>query len=148
MPRWLSTTCLVPPAPLLQDLIGGQVQVALADVVGAMPLLQAGKVKALAVTGRKRSSALPKVPTLVESSIAFETEIWYTLFAPARVSAAEVQRLAQAGERALRRPDAVEKIRGLGMEADPISREGFDRQWREDIATWARVVKAGGITLE
>lgn len=135
-------------APLLQDLIGGQIQVALADVAGAMPLLQAGKIKALAVAGRKRSSALPKVPTLVESGIAFDTEIWYTLFAPARVPAAEVQRLAQAGERALRRPDAVEKIQGLGMEADPISREGFDRQWREDIATWARVVKAGGITLE
>ncbi|MGE8318108.1 MAG: Bug family tripartite tricarboxylate transporter substrate binding protein [Comamonas sp.] len=135
-------------APLLQDLMGGQIQVALADVAGAMPLLQAGRIKALAVTGRKRSSALPKVPTLAEGGVAFDTEIWFALFAPARLPAADVERLAQASARVLRQPELKEKINHLGMEADPVSRQGFDQQWREDIATWARVVKAGGITLE
>lgn len=135
-------------APLLQDLVGGQIQVAMADVAGSLPLLQAGKIKALAVTGSKRSSALPKVPTLVEGGIAFGTDIWYALFAPARTPAAEVEQLAQASARALQRPEIIEKIKSLGMETDPISREAFDKQWHEDIATWARLVKVSGATAD
>jgi tripartite-type tricarboxylate transporter receptor subunit TctC len=74
-------------APLLQDVVGGQIQVAMADVAGALPLLRAGRIKALAVTGTKRSSALPEVPTLVQGHIAFDTESWFALFAPARFRA-------------------------------------------------------------
>lgn len=131
-------------APLLQDVAGGQIQIALADVAGALPLMQAGRIKALAVTGRKRSSALPKVPTLAEGGIAFDTESWFALFAPARLPEADVRKLSQAAARALQRPEVVEKIRSLGMEADPISREGFIQQWHEDIATWGRLVQTSG----
>ena len=97
------------------------------------------------MTGTKRSSALPEVPTLVEGSIPFDTESWFALFAPARLPSDTTQQLAQAASRALRRPEVVEKVKSLGMEPDPISREGFDRQWHEDIATWARVVQASGV---
>lgn len=135
-------------APLLQDLVGGQVQVALADVAGALPLLKAGKIKALAVTGRRRSSALPQVPTLVEGGIAFDTESWFALFAPARLPEAEAQQLAQAAARALKRPEVVEKIKSLGMEPDPISRADFAKQWHADIATWARVVRLSGAKMD
>ncbi|MEG0316774.1 MAG: tripartite tricarboxylate transporter substrate binding protein [Comamonas sp.] len=134
-------------APLLQDLAGGQIDVAMADVAGALPLLQAGKIKALAVSGRKRSSALPQVPTLVESGVAFDTEIWFSLFAPAKLPPAEVQRLAQASARALQKPHVVERIKSLGLEVDPISREGFVKQWHEDTAIWARLVKSSGVTV-
>lgn len=135
-------------APLLQDVVGGQVQVALADVAGALPMLRAGKIKALAVTGRKRSSALPQVPTLVESGIAFDTESWFALFAPARMPQADAQLLSQAAARALQRPEVIEKIKSLGMEADPISREDFNTQWRADIVTWARVVQTSGAKMD
>jgi tripartite-type tricarboxylate transporter receptor subunit TctC len=131
-------------APLLQDVVGGQIQVAMADLAGALPLLRAGRIKAMAVTGTKRSSALPEVPTLVEGSIPFDTESWFALFAPARLPPDTTQQLAQAASRVLRRPEVIEKVKSLGMEADPISREGFDKQWHEDIATWARVVQASG----
>lgn len=119
----------------------------MADVAGALPLLQAGKIKALAVSGRKRSSALPQVPTLVESGVAFDTEIWFSLFAPAKLPPAEVQRLAQASARALQKPHVVERIKSLGLEVDPISREGFVKQWHEDTAIWARLVKSSGVTV-
>lgn len=135
-------------APLLQDLVGGQIQVAMADVAGALPLLRAGRIKALAVTGRKRSSALPQVPTLVEGGIPFDTESWFALFAPAGVPAAQLQPLVEAGARAAQRPEVVEKIHSLGMEADPMSREDFERQWHTDIATWARVAKASNVQME
>lgn len=135
-------------APLLQDLVGGQIQVAMADVAGALPLLQAGKIKALAVTGRKRSSALPQVPTLLEGGIAFDTESWFALFAPAGLPGAEAQQLSQAAARALKRPEIVEKIKSLGMEADPISLEDFRKQWHADIAAWASVVRASGAKMD
>jgi tripartite-type tricarboxylate transporter receptor subunit TctC len=135
-------------APLLQDLVGGQIQVAMADVAGSLPLLRAGRIKALAMTGRKRSSALPQVPTLVESGIAFDTESWFALFAPVRMPAAELQQLVQASARALRRPEIVEKVQSLGMEADQVSREAFDKQWREDIVTWARLVQVSGAKVD
>ncbi|MNT28518.1 Tripartite tricarboxylate transporter family receptor [compost metagenome] len=120
----------------------------MADVAGALPLLQAGKIKALAVTGRKRSSALPQVPTLVEGGIAFDTESWFALFAPARLPKAEAQQLSQAAARALKRPEIVEKIKSLGMEADPISLDGFHKQWHADIATWAHVVNISGAKMD
>ena len=135
-------------APLLQDLVGGQIQVAMADVAGSLPLLRAGKIKALAVTGRKRSSALPQVPTLEEGGIAFSTESWFALFAPIRTPAAELQQLVQASERALRRPEILEKIQNLGMEADQVSRGTFDKQWSEDIVTWARLVQISGAKVD
>jgi tripartite-type tricarboxylate transporter receptor subunit TctC len=135
-------------APLLQDLVGGQIQVAMADVAGALPLLRAGRIKALAVTGARRSSARPDVPTLVEGGFAFDTESWFALFAPARMPADTMQQLAQAAGRALRRPEVIEKVKSLGMEADPISREAFEQQWHRDIATWARAVQASGLKAE
>ncbi|KWT94181.1 MULTISPECIES: tripartite tricarboxylate transporter substrate binding protein [unclassified Variovorax] len=135
-------------ASLLQDLVGGQVQVAMADVAGALPLLRAGKIKALAVTGRKRSSALPQVPTLAEGGIAFDTESWFALFAPARLPEAEVQKLSQATAHALQRPEVVEKINSLGMEADPVSRADFAKQWHADIATWARIAKLSNVKMD
>ncbi len=135
-------------APLLQDLVGGQIQVAMADVAGALPLLRAGKIKALAVTGRKRSSALPQVPTLAEGGIAFDTESWFALFAPARVPEADVQQLSQATARVLQRPEVIEKIKSLGMEADPIPREDFAKQWHADIATWARIAKLSNVQMD
>lgn len=135
-------------APLLQDLIGGQIQVGMVDVAGALAQVRAGKIKVLAVTGRKRSSVLPQVPTLKEAGIAFDTEIWFGLFAPGRLPEAEAQKIAQAAERALRKPEVTARIKELGMEADPITRAGFDKEWRADMVTWARLVKQSGATAD
>ena len=131
-------------APLMQDLIGGQVQVGMVDVAGALPQIRAGKIKALAMTGSKRSSALPQTPTLKEGGIAFDTESWFGLFAPARLPEAEAQKIAGAAERALRNPEVIARIKELGVEADPIGRADFDKQWRADIVTWGRLVQQSG----
>ena len=131
-------------APMLQDLLGGQIGVAMSDIASTAPLIRSGKLKALAVTGPKRSAALPNVPTLVESGVPFDTESWYALFAPAKTPPAIVEQLARAAANVLKNPEVVEKIAGLGMEPTPIARDVFDRQWRADIATWARVVQASG----
>ena len=131
-------------APMLQDLLGGQILVGMSDLASTAPLIRSGKLKALAVTGPKRSAALPTVPTLVESGVPFDTESWYALFAPAKTPQPIVDQLARAAAKVLQNPEVAEKVVGLGMEPTPIARDAFDRQWRADIATWARVVQASG----
>jgi tripartite-type tricarboxylate transporter receptor subunit TctC len=135
-------------APLLQDLIGGQVQVGMVDVAGALPQIRAGKIKALAMTGRTRSSVLPRTPTLKEGGIAFDTESWFGLFGPARMPEAEAQKIAQAAERVLRQPEVVAHLKDLGLEVDPISRADFDKEWRADMVTWARLVQQSGAKID
>ncbi|WP_213956259.1 tripartite tricarboxylate transporter substrate binding protein [Variovorax sp. dw_954] len=134
--------------PLVQDLIGGQVQVGMVDLAGALPQIRAGKIKALAVTGRKRSSALPQVPTLAEGGIAFDTESWYGLFGPARMPDAEAQKIAQAAEKVLRQPELIARIKDFGLDPEPMSRADFDKEWRADMVTWARLVQQSGAKVD
>jgi len=132
-------------APELNDLAGGQIQLAMVDVTSAAPLVKAGRIKALAVTGPRRSSAYPNVPTLVEQGVAFDTAVWYGIFAPARTPPAIAERLSKALDAILKQSDTAEKVRSLGMEPDPVSREDFARQVSDDIATFGRIVRAGNI---
>jgi len=84
------------PSQTLQDLMGGHLQIGMADVVRAVPLVNAGRIKALGVTGSTRFESLPQVPTFSESGIPFDTDSWMALFAPARVPPATLQRLVNA----------------------------------------------------
>lgn len=135
-------------APELNDLIGGQIQVAMVDVTSAAPFVKAGRIKALAVTGPRRSSSYPNVPTLQEQGVAFDTASWYGIFAPARTPAPIVDKLAQALDVMLKQPEAAEKVRALGMEPVPIPREQFAQQVRDDIATWGHLVQVGNIKAD
>ena len=133
---------------VLNDLMGGQIKVAMVDAASALPLVKAGRIKALAMTGPQRSSVYPEVPTLVEQGIDFDTASWYGLFAPAKTPAPVVERLAGAMDKVLRQPEGIERIHNLGMEADRVTREAFAAQVDKDIATWARLVKDGHISLD
>ncbi len=135
-------------APELNDLMGGQIQLAMVDVTSAAPLVKAGRIKALAVTGPRRSSAYPNVPTLVEQGVAFDTAVWYGIFAPARTPPAIVERLAAAMDTVLKQPETAEKVRSLGMEPDSVSRENFAKQVSQDISTFGRIVQAGDIKAD
>lgn len=135
-------------APLLQDLIGGNLKVAVVDLVTGVPHVQSGKLRAIAVSGPRRSSLLPQVPTLVEQGVPFDTASWFALFGPAKMPPAVVAQLSQALERVLGTPEAADKLRGLGMEPDPIGREAFEQQVRKDAAVWAAIVEKAGIRPE
>jgi len=133
---------------VLNDLMGGQIKVAMVDAASALPLVKAGKIKALAMTGPKRASVFPDVPTLVEQGIDFDTASWYGVFAPAKTPAPVVERLAAALDKVLRQPEGIERIHNLGMEADRVTREAFATQVNKDIATWDKLVRDGRITLD
>ena len=135
-------------APLLQDLLGGHIKIAVVDLAAGAPYVTSAKLRPIAVSGAKRSSLLPQVPTLVEQGVPFDTESWYAVFGPARMPAPLVAQLAQALQNVLKSPEAAKKINDLGMEGALISREAFELQVRQDIGVWGSVVDKGGIKLE
>ncbi|WP_137921013.1 tripartite tricarboxylate transporter substrate binding protein [Hydrogenophaga sp. 2FB] len=135
-------------APVLQALIGGEMQVGVASVGAAMPFLKAGRIKALGVTGSARSALLPEMSTLSEQGIPFESSSWWGVFAPARTPAPIADQLARALAAVLQRPEVQAKMRDLGVDTDAIGRADFARQIKEDTAVWGKLVKISGATAQ
>ena len=135
-------------APLLQDLIGGNIKVAVVDLASGPPQVRSGKLRPIAVTGAKRATPLPEVPTLVEQGGNFDTMSWYGVFGPAKMPAPLVEQLSAAFTNVLKQPEVAEKVRSLGMDPEPVSREAFQQQVGKEMAVWARIVQVGGIKAE
>jgi tripartite-type tricarboxylate transporter receptor subunit TctC len=111
--------------------------------------VQSGRLRAIAVTGEKRSPQLPDVPTVAESGVpGYVVTLWFGLFAPAGTPRDIVTRLNTETAKVLRSPDIGAKLTALGAEVAPNSPDEFARFVREEIARWAKVVKATGIKPE
>jgi tripartite-type tricarboxylate transporter receptor subunit TctC len=134
--------------PMMQDLVGGQIPLAVSDVGGALALVREGKVVPLAITGASRLPELSRVATLAESGVPFAAESWCALFAPARVPEPELARLEAALQASLAELSVQQALRALAYESGPLSREAFLRQWHDDIEAWRRIVAATGISLD
>ena len=136
-------------APALNDVIGGQIQVSLPTIPGGLPHAQAGRVRALAVSGAKRSPAAPELPTVAEAGVpGFEATNWYGMAAPAGTPRAIVLKLNQEFTRILGMPDVRGKLLNMGMEPETSSADAFADYLKQEISKWARVVKASGLRLE
>ena len=126
----------------MNALIAGDVQMYLPGLPVSLSLIQAGKIRALAVTGTKRSSALPEVPTVQEAGIAgYQTVLWYGVFAPSALAAIEVQKIAQDFARALDMPVVKEKLRVTGIDAVGNSPSEFKKFVEAEIVRWSEVVQ-------
>ncbi|HEX6704490.1 MAG TPA: tripartite tricarboxylate transporter substrate binding protein [Albitalea sp.] len=133
-------------APAIQDVIGGQVPMSFETITVAMPHIQGGKVRALAVTSAKRSRALPDVPTLAEAGVpGFDVASWQAIYVPAGTPPAVVQRLNAEIEKIIAMPDVKAKMEGLGLEHQPNTPEQFAAFGRSELAKWAKVVKDGNV---
>jgi len=134
-------------SPALTDLLGGQIQTMIATelVLGAQ--IKAGKVRALASTTAKRPPTLPDLPTIGELVPGYAVDGWAGLWVPAGTPKEIVVRLNQSVARILKLPDVQERLRAGGAEPVHSTPEGFARVIANDIATWSKVVKAGGIKL-
>ncbi|MBM3344225.1 MAG: tripartite tricarboxylate transporter substrate binding protein [Betaproteobacteria bacterium] len=136
-------------APAMNDLLGRQVQSLFTSAASAQPHIAAGRLKGLGVTATKRVRSLAEVPTFDEQGIAgLNVSVWVGIAAPAATPAPVVTRLAREFERALNQPDVRERLAGLGSEVNGQRGAPFTRMVREDVARWAKVVKAAGITAE
>jgi tripartite-type tricarboxylate transporter receptor subunit TctC len=135
--------------PAITDLMGGQIQAMLLTIPAVMPFVSAGKLRALATSGRKRTPALPDLPTLEEAGIAgFEYAPWYGVFAPAGTPAPVLQKIHAAINKVLADPEIRDKLGKQGLEVHVMSREEFAAIVQADLPKWAKVIKALGIKGE
>ena len=132
--------------PALTDLLGGRIQAMLLTIPAVMPLIGAGSVRAIATSGRKRSPALPDLPTLAESGIeGFDYAPWYAVFAPAGTPPATLQKIHDAVNRAIEDPGIREKLASQGLEVQAMSREEFAAIVQSDLGKWSRIIAKLGI---
>ena len=135
--------------PALVDVMGGQVPIFFGNMASASQHVKAGKLKALAVTGSKRSPAAPALPTIAESGLkGYEVYEWNAVFAPAGVAPDIVDRMNRELTRALALPDIREKLAALGAEPVGGKPDELEKLRLADIEKWTRVVKRAGIKLE
>jgi tripartite-type tricarboxylate transporter receptor subunit TctC len=133
-------------APAVTDLMAGRVHLMFDNLASALPNVKAGKVRALAVTTRKRSGFLPELPTLDEAGLkGFEMTTWWGVMAPAKTPDAVVQRLNAEIFKALEMPDVKDRLRAMGSET-PVVRtpEAFSAFVAAELKTYGDLVKRSG----
>ena len=135
--------------PAIQDVLGGQVQVFMTTPPSVMQHVQAGKLKAYAVTGKTRHPGLPNVPTTAEAGLAgFEVEAWVGLFAPAGTPPAVVQQLTEKVKAALATPEAKAVADRTGIEIRYLPPAALGALVQKETEYWAGVIKAKNIRAD
>jgi tripartite-type tricarboxylate transporter receptor subunit TctC len=133
-------------APLVTDLVGGQVSSSWIDVSTATPHLAAGKLKPLVVTGARRTPMLPNVPTMGESGVpGYEPLGWVGMFAPAGTPKPLIERISREVMRIVKLPDVAARLNEQTLVPVGDSPESFAATLRNDMALWARIVAEAGI---
>jgi tripartite-type tricarboxylate transporter receptor subunit TctC len=135
-------------APMVADLIGGQVQAAFDNLPVSIPYIKDGKLRALGVTTAERWAALPDIPTLADYMPGFEASTWVGIAAPRQTPAAIVERLAREIEAALGDQNIVAHLADLGAVPFPISTADFDKFIVEQTEKWGRVIRTANIKLQ
>jgi len=135
-------------AEATRDLVAGRLQFMFATAPSVIPLIKAGQLNAIAVSSKKRISAMPELPTLNELGVDIATGAWFGLFAPAGTNPAIIKKLNETVVSILEEPAIRQKLLGLG--ADPIlmNVQEFTKFVRGDYALWAPIVKASGAKPE
>ena len=132
--------------PAVADLLAGRVHLMFDNLASALPNVRAGKLRALAVTTLRRSSALPDLPTLDESGLkGFDMTTWWGLMGPAKLPPDVVQRLSVEILKAMDSADVRERLRAMGMEGSPVrTPEQFTAFVEAEAKLYARLVKVSG----
>jgi tripartite-type tricarboxylate transporter receptor subunit TctC len=131
------------------DVIGGQVELMFDAVTTMTEQVRAGKVKAIATTGKTRSAVMPDVPTMAEAGVpGYEATIWLGLMAPKGTPKAVVDRLNEAVSKISNQPDVKQLWTKQGAVPMVMSPEAFDKYTRDDIAKWEKVIKTAGIKAD
>ena len=131
------------------DVIGGQMQAAFPTIPGAAPHARSGRLRALAITSAKRSTALPEVPTFDESAVTgMIVTNWFGIFAPARLPKQTLGRLHKAVIDAMNAPDVRTRFANLALDITAGSPQEFETHLKSELERWGKVVKAAGIKPE
>ncbi|MES2415544.1 MAG: tripartite tricarboxylate transporter substrate binding protein [Pseudomonadota bacterium] len=130
-------------APELQDLVGGQLMIAVADIGSAAPLTKAGKIRPIAVTGTKRSSVLPEIPTFAEQGITGMEPFspWWGLFAPQQTPRAIVDQLSAEVAKIVKTPDFNARLISFGIDPSGTTSAQGNELTRNEMAKWQGIIK-------
>jgi tripartite-type tricarboxylate transporter receptor subunit TctC len=134
--------------PMMNDLMGGQIDLAFETAASATQQLKAGKIKPLAITSTKRSPAIPNVPTVAETVPGYEVLTWYGLLAPAGTPKEIVARLNTEIVKILQTPHIKARIADISSEPGGNSPEQFADLIKKETVKWAKVVKGSGATVD
>ncbi|HYC44191.1 MAG TPA: tripartite tricarboxylate transporter substrate binding protein [Burkholderiales bacterium] len=135
--------------PALADLVGGQIQLMLENIPSTLPFVKSGKLRALALSGLKRSPLVPDLPTLDEAGLkGYEIVGWNGLFAPAGTQSNIIRYLHEQTVKALAQPDVKERLATLGAEGVGNTPDQFRAFVKAEITKWARVVKEAGLKVQ
>ncbi len=128
--------------PATNDLLGGQVQLLFGSAPAVVPLIRAGRLRALAVTTLKRMSSLPELPTIDEAGVkGYEVVLWYGVLGPKGLPKAMVERWNTEIRKATKLPDMRERLLSEGFEIDDSPPSVFQTLLKRDVAKWQKVVK-------
>jgi tripartite-type tricarboxylate transporter receptor subunit TctC len=133
---------------LLPDLLAGRITMAFPNTAVVLPQMQSGKLRALAVTSPKRTSAMPELPTLAETGLpGFDATAWYGLMAPAGTPGPIIDKLHRETARVLALPDVRRRLDDLGMEVVANTPAEFSAVIAAEIPRWAKLIKDAGIKV-
>lgn len=136
-------------AGVLADVMGGQIAVTIDNMPVYLPQVKAGKIRALAVSPAKRSSAAAEIPTIAEAGVpGYDSGAWFGLLAPAGTPRAIVDKLSGETARILKLPDVSKRISELGAEPVGSTPAQFTALIKEEIAKWAKVIKDAKVELQ
>jgi tripartite-type tricarboxylate transporter receptor subunit TctC len=137
-------------APALIALLSGEVPFMFVSILTVTPLIESGKVRALAVTSSKRSPSLPGIPAMAETPglTGFETDLWYGMLAPAKTDPKIVDRLYRETSRVLALPEIRNRFEPTGTVMVGSSPAEFAKTIKSDLAKWAKVIKSSGAKMD
>jgi tripartite-type tricarboxylate transporter receptor subunit TctC len=130
----------------IQELMGGAVQLSFANIAVAIPPAKAGRLRALAVTGAKRTALWPELPTVAESGFpGYQVDVWYGLVAPAKTPRAIIERLHREGAAVLAMPEVREQLASAGLEPAPSTPAELAAVLAADVERYAKLIRAAKI---
>lgn len=135
-------------APAMTDVIGGQVSFMFGAVATSMQQVEAGRMRALGVTSKRRLASAPQVPTIAETLPGFEVVSWYGVLGPAGMPSAIVNRLNSEVNKIIVSPEMRKRLLGLDVEPTPDTPAQFGEFIKQNTAMWANVIKTAGLTAE
>lgn len=136
-------------APVITDLIGGQINYGFETMTAATPHVKGGRLVAIAQTRAKRAKGHPTVPTMAEQGFpGFEATTWYGLVGPGKLPTAMAKRMNEDVNKVLAMPDVQERLDSFGAEDGGGSAETFAEFIRSEMAQWAKVVKEGNVKID
>jgi tripartite-type tricarboxylate transporter receptor subunit TctC len=136
-------------APMVNDLLGGHIDMAFDNIPNLLPQVNSGKLRAIAISSTKRSNLAPDVPTVSEAGLpGYEVNVWFGIVAPGGVPNAIIEKLNRQINSILEMPDVERRFQEQGVEPVGGTAKQFDNQIRTQIDMWATVVRDAGIQPE